>query len=139
MLHPIQYCLPCQQHNIVRTKIPGKICPISSPEGPFQLIDIDYCGPFKRTPRGNQYVLCITDYFSRWVTVVALPDCSAQRTALTVFEEYILRYGIPNSILSDQGMHFNNQLVQAMAKLIGYDHVYSTFYHPQTNGMVQRF
>ena len=126
-------------HTRTLTKKPGKLSPISSPEGPFQLIDIDYYGPLTRTPRGNQYVVCVTDYFTRWVTVVALPDCSAQTTAPTVFKEYICRYRIPKSILSDQGMHLNNQLIQALAKLIGYDHIYSTFYHLQTNGMVERF
>ncbi|CAF4172165.1 unnamed protein product, partial [Rotaria magnacalcarata] len=47
----IRSCLPCQQHNISRSKKPGRLQPISTPEGPFQLIGIDYCGPFKRTPR----------------------------------------------------------------------------------------
>jgi hypothetical protein len=135
----IQSCLPCQQHNINRLKKPGQLYPIPIPEGPFQLIGIDYCGPFKRTPSGNRYVLCITDYFTRWVTAVALPDCSAQTTAQTLFEEYICRYGVPKSILSDQGTHFKNQLMEAMAKLIGYNHIYSCVYHPQTNGMVERF
>ncbi|CAF2101032.1 unnamed protein product, partial [Rotaria magnacalcarata] len=51
------------KHN--RTKKPGRLQPIPPPEGPFQLIGMDYCGPFKQTPRGNQYVLCLTDYFTR--------------------------------------------------------------------------
>ncbi|CAF1557320.1 unnamed protein product, partial [Rotaria sordida] len=59
IIQHIQSCLPCQQHNISRTKKPGRLNPIPTPEGPFQLIGIDYCGPFKPTPRGNQYVLCI--------------------------------------------------------------------------------
>ncbi|CAF4957616.1 unnamed protein product [Rotaria sp. Silwood1] len=135
----IQSCLPCQQYNINRSKKPGQLFPIPVPEGPFQLIGIDYCGPFKKTPRGNLYVLCITDYFTRWVTAIALPDCSAQTTAQALFQEYICRYGVPKSILSDQGTHFKNQLMEAMAKLIGYNHIFSSVYHPQTNGMVERF
>jgi hypothetical protein len=135
----IQSCLPCQQFNTSRTKKPGHLYPIPTPEGPFQLIGIDYCGPFKITPSGNQYVLCITDYFTRWVTAVALPDCSAQTTARTLFNDYICRYGVPKSILSDQGTHFKNQLMEAMAKLIGCNHIFSSVYHPQTNGLVERF
>ena len=135
----IQACLPCQQYNTSRKKKPGQLYPIPIPEGPFQLIGIDYCGPFKETPSGNQYVLCITDYFTRWVEAIALPNCSAQTTAQALFKEYICRYGVPKSILSDQGTHFKNQLMEAMAKLIGYNHIYSSVYHPQTNGMVERF
>lgn len=135
----IKDCLACQQYNISRLKKPGHLCSIEPPDGPFQLIGIDFCGPFSRTPRDNQYVLCITDYFTRWINAIALPNCSAQATAQAIFNEYICRYGVPNSILSDQGTHFNNQLMDAMAKLIGYTHIFSTVYHPQTNGMVERF
>ncbi|CAF4130590.1 unnamed protein product, partial [Rotaria sordida] len=135
----IQSCLPCQQYNISRSKKPGRLQPIPPPEGPFQLIGMDYCGPFKQTPRGNRYVLCLTDYFTRWVVAAAVPDCSAQTTAEALFNEYICKYGVPAVILSDQGTHFHNQLMEAMSKLIGYNHTYSTTYHPQSNGMIERF
>ncbi|CAF2678618.1 unnamed protein product [Rotaria sp. Silwood2] len=135
----IQSCLPCQQYNISRSKKPGRLQPIPPPEGPFQLIGMDYCGPFKQTPRGNQYVLCLTDYFTRWVVAAAVPDCSAKTTAEALFNEFICKYGVPAVILSDQGTHFHNQLMEAMSKLIGYNHIYSTTYHPQSNGMIERF
>jgi transposase InsO family protein len=55
------------------------------------------------------------------------------------YQRYVCRYGVPLSILSDQGTHFHNQLMDAMAKLLGYNHIFSTVYHPQSNGMVERF
>ncbi|CAF4400204.1 unnamed protein product, partial [Rotaria magnacalcarata] len=137
----IQYipsCLPCQQYNISRTKKPGRLQPIPPPEGPFQLIGMDYCGPFKLTPRSNQYVLCLTDYFTRWVVAIAVPDCSAKTTAEALFNAFICKYGVPTVIRSDQGTHFHNQLMYAMSKLIGYDHTHSTTYHPQSNRMIEK-
>ncbi|CAF1632626.1 unnamed protein product [Rotaria sordida] len=139
IIQHIQSCLPCQQYNISRAKKPGRLQPIPPPEGPFQLIGMDYCGPFKQTPRGHQYVLCLTDYFTRWVVAAAVPDSSAQTTAEALFNEYICKYGVPAVILSDQGTHFHNQLMEAMSKLIGYNHTYSITYHPQSNGMIERF
>ena len=135
----VKSCLPCQQYNVSRFKKLGLLFPIETPDGPFQLLGIDYCGPFKRTPRDNQYVLCITDYFTRWVTAVALPNCTAQTTAQIIYNEYICRCGVPVSILTDQDTHFNNQLMESMAQLIGYNHIFSTAYHPQSNGIVERF
>ncbi|CAF3952955.1 unnamed protein product [Adineta steineri] len=135
----IQSCLLCQQFNVSRMKKPGRLQPIPPPDGPFQLIGMDYCGPFKQTPRGNQYVLCITDYFTRWIVAAAVPDCTAQTTAEALFNDFICKYGVPAIVLSDQGTHFHNQLMEAMSKLIGYDHTYSTTYHPQSNGMIERF
>ena len=135
----IRSCIPCQQYNISRQKKPGQLRPISPPEGPFAFIGIDYCGPFKRTPRENQYVLIITDYFTRHVTAIALPNCTAETTAQALFNEYFCTYGIPSVILSDQGSHFRNELMMNIQNLIGYHHIYSTAYHPQTNGIVERF
>ncbi|CAF1329608.1 unnamed protein product [Rotaria sordida] len=120
IIQHIQSCLPCQQHNISRTKKPGRLNPIPTPEELFQLIDIDYCGPFQPTPR-------------------ALSDCSAQTTAQRLFNNYICPYGVPLAILSDQGTHFKNQLMESIAKLIGYNHIFSSVYHPQSNEMIERF
>ncbi|CAF5128768.1 unnamed protein product, partial [Rotaria magnacalcarata] len=86
--HYIRSCLLCKQFNISRHKNVGHLRPITPLEGPFLLIGIDYCGPLKRTPRGNQYVLVITDYFTRHITAIALPNCTAETTAQTLFNEY---------------------------------------------------
>ena len=143
MIHTIKQhiksCFLCQQYNISRQKKPGQLRPISPPEGPFALIGIDYCGPLKQTPRDNQYVLVITDYFTRHVTAIALPRCTAEMTAQALFNEYFCKYGVPAVILSDQGSHFRNQLMENIKYLIGYNHIYSTPYRPQTNGIVERF
>ena len=135
----IKACLDCQQYNVDRQRRPGLLHPVQPPLGPFQVIGIDYCGPFKITPEGNQYVLVITDHFSRFVSAIALPRCTAEITATTLFNEYFCRYGIPGAIVSDQGSHFKNNLMANIQRLIGFNHIFSTAYHPQSNGIVERF
>ncbi|CAF4200600.1 unnamed protein product [Rotaria magnacalcarata] len=49
------------------------------------------------------------------------------------------KFGIPSAILSDRGTHFLNTLMENIQNFIGYNHIYSTPYHPQTNGVVERF
>ncbi|CAF1471289.1 unnamed protein product, partial [Rotaria magnacalcarata] len=124
---------------VLQQKRYGHLRAISPPEGPFALLGIDYCGPLVRTPRENQYVLVITDYYTRHITAIALPNCTAVTTAQALFNDYFCKYGIPSVILSDRGSHFQNQLMENVKKLIGYNHIYSTAYHPQTNGVVERF
>ena len=99
----------------------------------------EYCGPLKTSPRGNKYVLIITDYFTRHVTAIPLPKCTAEITAESLLNEFFCKFGIPNVIVSDRGTHFLNQLMTKMQLLIGYNHIYSTPYHPQSNGIVERF
>ena len=135
----VRSCLSCAQHNFTRHKPHGHLSPIPPPPGPFELIGMDYCGPFQMTPRENRYVLVITDYYSRYVTAVPLPNCTAEITALTLYNEFFCKFGVPTTILSDQGSHFLNHLMRNLQQLIGYNHIYSTTYHPQTNGVVERF
>ena len=104
----IQSCLPCQAFNVDRKKRPGFLNPIEPPEGPNLLLGIDYCGPFPATPDGNRCVLCLTDCFTKFVNAIALPVCTAAATADAVFKEHVCRYGVPNTIISDQGTSFNN-------------------------------
>ena len=64
---------------------------------------------------------------------------NAQTTARVLYEHYICIYGVPRQILSDQGIPFNNQLIEAFTKILGCHHIKSTPYHPQTNGAIERF
>jgi hypothetical protein len=139
IINHIQSCLVCQAHNISRQKRPGFLQPIPSPDGPNQLIGIDFCGPFPPTPQENRYVLCLTDYFTKFVTAVALPTCTAAATAAVIFKEYICHYGVPKAIISDQGTSFKNQLMNSLSTLIGFNHILCTPYHPQSNGQTERF
>ncbi|CAF4594969.1 unnamed protein product, partial [Didymodactylos carnosus] len=103
------------------------------------IIAIDYVGPLNRSPSENRYVLAITDLSTRWVTAVALPSCTAAVTAEAIFKHYICHYGVSVTILSDNGSHFRNQLLQALEHKTGIHHIFSSTYHPQSNGMIERF
>lgn len=135
----IQHCSTCQRFNVDRRKPPGFLHPIDSPSGPFQLIGIDYLGPFPETSQGNKYVLTITDFFTKWVVAIPLPNQTAQTTVHALHQNYVCLYGVPEHILSDQGTHFVNHLMVGFRKLLGFHHIKSTPYRPQTNGAVERF
>lgn len=135
----ISTCLLCQRFNVERRKSAGFLHPIEPPRGPFQLIGIDYSGPFPVTPNGNKYVLAVTDYFTKWVLAIPVPTQTAQATAEVLYEHYICIYGVPDTIISDQGSHFNNELMRAFTVILGCHHIKSTPYHPQTNGAIERF
>src|SRR3954449_13577894 len=48
-------------------------------------------------------------------------------------------YSCSQIILSDRGTHFNNQVVKKLTEKFKINHLLSTPYHPQTNGLVERF
>ena len=79
------------------------------------------------------------DYLTKWPEARAVPKATAEETVKFIYEDIICRYGCPQKILSDRGTHFNNQLVNELMKRFEIKHLLSTPYHPQTNGLVERF
>ena len=75
----------------------------------WHLVGMDLIGPLKKTKKGNQYLLTMTCYFSKWIEAFALPDKTASSVAQAVYTSYC-RHGAPNSIITDQGREFVNQV-----------------------------
>ena len=76
----------------------------SMPVGaPLDRLGTDLLGPLPVTPRGNKYILTITDYFTTWVEIFAVPDQTAVTCAQTMLNEVVCRFGCPLAIHSDQG------------------------------------
>ena len=100
---------------------------------------MDILGPLPRTPRGNRYVLVISDYFTKWTESYALPDQTATTIAEKVVSEFVSHFGIPRQIHSDQGTNFESNVMAEICKLLGIEKTRTTPLHPQSDGQVERF
>ncbi|CAF4479818.1 unnamed protein product, partial [Rotaria sp. Silwood2] len=135
----IKSCNKCSQFNVDRHKRPGFLQPIKPFNEVFQVLGMDWWGPTTTSLSGNRYVLVITDRLSGYVFAKASPTNTAHDTARILMEEIILVHGSPDTIITDQGTHFKNELLQAISHLVGCKHIFSTPYHPQTNGQTERW
>lgn len=70
---------------------------------------MDLIGPFHKTANGYQYVLTMTDYFSKYVQTVLIEDKSAISVARGIFTIYC-RLGAPVHFICDQGKEFVNKV-----------------------------
>ena len=129
-------CHPCLAFKARQPKAPLKnIMAIH----PLELVHLDFlcleCGKGQ-----EENVLVITDHFTRYDQVFVTRTQMAQMTvAKTPWDKFIVHYGLPKKILTDQGHNFESQLVADLCELMGVQKIWTSPYHLQTNGQCERF
>ena len=130
-------CIACQQSKVHR-HVKAPLAPFKVPSRRFEHINVDIVGPLPPS-RGYTYLFTIVDRFTRWPEAIPLSDISASSCARALISNWISRFGVPNEITSDRGAQFTSGLWSAVAQLLGTQHSRTTSYHPQANGLVERF
>ena len=105
---------------------------------PLELVHLDYLclEPGKGL---EENVLVITDHFTRYAQAYVTRTQTAQMTARTLWDKFIVHYGLPKKIITDQGWNFESQLVADLCELMGVQKIRTSPYHLQTNGQCERF
>ncbi|XP_063889312.1 uncharacterized protein LOC135116022 [Scylla paramamosain] len=134
----IQYlkeCLNCQKfkHNRGMSQ-PYRELPIVSQ--PLERIAIDLTD-MTNGQEGQRYILTIIDHFSRYVKFYPLKTKHAQGIVAKL-SQYISDFGRPLSILCDNALEFTGRELRTWAGLHGIELLYTTPYHPQSNGLIKR-
>ena len=132
-------CQACQKAKIT-TQPTAPIQPIPVPSRRFTHIHADLVGPLTASSEGYTHVLTIIDRTTRWMEVIPLASTTATATAdALVVAGWIARFGVPAVITTDRGVQFTSAVWQVLCKRLGISHCPTTAYHPQANGLVERF
>lgn len=131
-------CESCAARTVPRRGPVGTMHPISATR-PWEMLGMDILGPLPRTRKGNAYIIVFMDYFTRFAIVCPLRTQTAAEVARTLVNAVILQRGAPTRLLSDRGSAFLSDLMRALLQALGTKKVNTTAYHPQTDGMVERF
>ena len=131
-------CELCCRRNNPRVKPHAPL--VTSKVGyPGERVAMDIVGLFPKSANGNKYILVVSDYFTRWTEAFPIPNQEALTVARVFVNEYVCRYGVPVQLYTDQGRNFESKIVEEMCKILEIDKTRTSPYHPQSDGMVERF
>ena len=105
---------------------------------PFERIAMDIVGPLPRSRAGHKYILVVCDYATRFPEAFPLTQIDAVHIADKLVDLFS-RVGIPKEILTDCGSNFTLELLTEIYRLLHVHPIRTTPYHPQTDGLVERF
>ena len=131
-------CLPCQRGKVT-SQPTAPVQPIPIPARRFSHIHVDLVGPLSPTATGTRHVLTILDRTTRWVEVIPLSSTTAVACADALISGWIACFGVPEVITSDRGAQFTSDVWHVLCSRLNITHSTTTSYHPQSNGMVERF
>ena len=129
-------CVLCQRRHC---PIPKKQAPLVTEvmSRPFERIALDIT-EMPNSAKGNKYALVAMDYFSKYVRVYPMPDQKTE-TVLEALLDWVHDFGVPERLHTDQGRQFEADLFQLMCEKLGIQKTRTTPYHPESDGMVERF
>ena len=130
-------CVVCQRSKVHRhTKAP--LAHFLVPERRFDHVNLDLVGPLP-TSQGFTHLLTMVDRTTRWPEAVPLVSTAAADVARAFIITWVARFGIPSDISSDRGPQFTSGLWNTVAESLGTKLHRTTAYHPQANGLCERF
>jgi hypothetical protein len=75
---------------------------------PFTVWGLDLVGPLQRVPGGYTHLLVAVDKFSKWIEAQPITKIKSEQ-AVQFFTNIVYRFGVPNSIITDNGTQFRGK------------------------------
>ena len=139
MRQTIRACTCCLQYEGGLPKAP--LCPIVA-TAPLDLLHVAFTsieitlGP-NQSPRVAK-VLVFQDHFTKYMLAYVTPDQTVKTIAKFLYGGYISIFGAPARLLHDRDANFTSNVIEELCKILGIKQLWTTPYHPQTNGLVER-
>ncbi|GFS11062.1 Gypsy retrotransposon integrase-like protein 1 [Elysia marginata] len=137
-----QFCRSCDQcQRSAPRGLTSKVSLLKVPfiDEPFSGIAVDIVGPIlPALEKGNKYIFTVADFCTRYPKAVTLRNIDTI-TVAEALADVFTRTGIPTEILSDRGTNCTSELMAEICRLLSMKRLTTSPYHPQCNGLVERF
>ncbi|XP_033124167.1 uncharacterized protein K02A2.6-like [Anneissia japonica] len=134
----IRNCSVCQASDKTAYVRTPPLQPVTLPESPWKKLSIDITGPFEKASQAYRYAIVLIDYYSKWPEI-AFTRAITTDSVCTMLNSIFAREGLPDEIVSDNGKQFTSTEFETYLEARGIRHIRTSLYHPQANGLVERF
>lgn len=134
----VKCCERCQKLKLQRKKTKLPLLITDTPIYGLSKISLDIYGPLKETINGNKFILSMQCLLTKFFIAAPLKNDTALETARALVNKLFCVYGIPNSILTDQGSNFISNILEELAKIFRIEKYRSSAFHPQSQGSIER-
>ena len=135
------WCRTCSTCATRKTLVPKSRAALGNIQTgyPMQILAVDILGPLPRSEAGNSYILVVGDYFTRWMEAYPIPNQEAATVAEVLVDQWFCCFSVPKQLHSDKGRQFESELMGEVCKILEIQKTRTTPYHPQCDGLVERF
>ena len=131
----IDKCQPCLTFKAKQPRAPLESIVATHP---LELVHLDYLS-LEPGMGKEENALVVTDHFTQYIQAYVTQSQTALTRAKTLWDNFIVHYGLPKKILSDQGRNFKSELITYLCRLMGTQKLQTGPYHLQTNSQCERF
>ncbi|UYV63124.1 K02A2.6-like [Cordylochernes scorpioides] len=126
----VRRCNCCQSHACM----PPRTTPVNWPptNQPWDRVHIDHLGPFEQ----NLYLI-VEDACTKWIEAIPVPNTSTRET-IEQLRCLFARFGIPRTLVSDNGTGFTSEEFRQFMTRNGIRHLRTAPFHPSSNGLAER-
>ncbi|XP_020412892.1 uncharacterized protein LOC109947359 [Prunus persica] len=128
-----QKCDKCQRFANI-PQLPAEPLTAMVSPWPFAQWGLDLIGPMPKGKGQVKYAVVVVDYFTKWAEAEALATITAARIETFVWQNIVCRFGIPNSIVTDNGQQFDNAKFKQFCSNLKIRLCFASPAHPQSNG-----
>ena len=129
-------CKIFQEHAQISHLPSEPLTSVTSP-WPFQQWGLDILGPLPIGKDQCKFIIVAVDYFTKWAKAEPLATIIEQKIRNFVWHNIICRFGIPRTLVSDNGNQFDNAKFRDFCAELGIKNYYSSPTHSQSNGQAE--
>ena len=136
----ITYVRKCHKCQIYADKIhvPPTSLNVMVLPWPSLMLGMDVIRPIiPKASNGHRFIFVVIDYFTKWIEVASYASVTKSVVTRFIKKEIICRYGLPERIISDNGLNLNNDMVTKVCTRFKIRHHNKVPYRSKMNGAVE--